>query len=122
MLLCSALLVSCCGTLEQPVNTKKNPILYQKNPRSGAKCPPPKKNLVKMSQPPPPKKRYPKIPMGGEWCILGFVRGFFLYISGYISGGFMVHFAGFMVQGGALSAVHAQCNYLGVWPYWRPML
>ena len=24
--------------------------------------------------------------------------------------------------GGALSAVRAQCNYLGVWPYRRPML
>ena len=24
--------------------------------------------------------------------------------------------------GGALSAVRARCNYLGVWPYWRPML
>ena len=24
--------------------------------------------------------------------------------------------------GGAFSAVRAQCNYLGVWPYWRPTL
>ena len=28
----------------------------------------------------------------------------------------------YRVIGGALSAVRAQCNYLGVWPYWRPML
>ena len=26
------------------------------------------------------------------------------------------------IIGGALSAVRAQCNYLGVWLYWRPML
>ena len=25
-------------------------------------------------------------------------------------------------KGGTLSAVRAQCNYLGVWPYWSPML
>ena len=25
-------------------------------------------------------------------------------------------------KGGALSAVHAQCNYLGIRLYWRPML
>ena len=25
-------------------------------------------------------------------------------------------------KGGALSAVRAQCNYLGVEPYWRPIL
>ena len=25
-------------------------------------------------------------------------------------------------KGGALSAVRAKCNYLGGWPYWRPML
>ena len=26
------------------------------------------------------------------------------------------------VGGLAPSAVRSQCNYLGVWPYWRPML
>ena len=26
------------------------------------------------------------------------------------------------ILGGAPSAVRAQCNYLGVWPYYRPIL
>ena len=25
-------------------------------------------------------------------------------------------------KGGALSAVRTQCNYLGLWPYWSPIL
>ena len=32
------------------------------------------------------------------------------------------HKGHFYNLGGALSAVRAQCNHLGVWPYWRPIL
>ena len=31
------------------------------------------------------------------------------------------HAAHVPAHGGTLSAVRAHCNYLGVWPYWRPM-